>query len=290
MAMTKREPTRDLTVALVSDVFFQDDAADRLKGRLQECKKRGATLAVLPELALHPWSPATKEPNEADAEAPGGNRESLQRRIAREVGIGLLGAAITQDPASGKRFNTALFIGADGELIAWYRKSHIPEEPGFWESSHYAAGDDVPPVVDNYGMRVGVQICSDANRPEGSHVLAALGAEAVIVPRATVRDTYERWKLVLRASAVTTAAYVLSVNRPAPEMGVPLGGPSLVVAPDGSLTAEGSDSITVATLRADEVERAKRDYPGYLPIRANLYARSWSIVSETRRNQGIASW
>jgi len=288
--MPKRNPTRDLRVALVSDVFYQGDAATRLRACLHECKRRGASLAILPELALHPWAPATKELRDADSEAPGGDRESLQRQIAREVGIGLLGSVLTQDPVSNRRFNTVLFIAREGELIARYRKSHIPEEPGFWESSHYEAGDDLPPVVDNYGMPVGVQICSDANRPVGSHVLGALGAQAIFVPRASVQNTYERWKLVLRSNALTAAAYVLSVNRPFPEMDVPLGGPSIVVAPDGSLITESTDQITMVTLHTDDVERARRDYPGYLPIRASLYARWWNTVSEVRRQRGLGSW
>jgi predicted amidohydrolase len=128
-------------------------------------------------------------------------------------------------------------------------------------------------------MPVGVQVCSDVNRPEGSHLLGALGAEAILAPRATESRTWPRWRLVLQANALTTAAYVLSVNRPGPEDGVPIGGPSVVVAPDGEVLLETTDPVAVATLERDVVRRARAEYPGYMPVRAGLYAAGWAAAA-----------
>jgi predicted amidohydrolase len=265
----------DLTVALVSDVFFGPDAEARLRARLAECRDRGAGLALLPEIPLNPWSPATKQARADDAEPPGGPRHQALARAAREAGLGVVGGAIVLD-ATGRRFNTALVFDAKGELVASYRKCHLPEEPGFWETSHYEPGDAPPRPIDAFGLPFALQICSDANRPELSHAAAAAGAEAILVPRATESATWERWRLVFRASALTSCAWVLSVNRPAPEQGVPLGGPSVAVAPDASVAAEGTDPIIIATLARDAVKRARLDYPGYLKVRPDLYARAWS--------------
>src|SRR5262249_1251099 len=148
------------------------------------------------------WSPATKVQRKDDEESPGGRRSQMQSTAAREVGIGLLGGALLRDPQTGQRFNTALFFDASGELLASYQKSHIPEEPGFWETSHYEGGNQLPALVCYNGAQIGAQICSDANRPEGSHILGGLGAHVIVVPRATEQKTYERWKLVLRANAL----------------------------------------------------------------------------------------
>jgi predicted amidohydrolase len=63
-------PTRAdgrLTVALISEVFWEADGAQRLKQRLAEVAERGADLALLPELPLNPWRPATKEVHDDDA-------------------------------------------------------------------------------------------------------------------------------------------------------------------------------------------------------------------------------
>src|SRR5437667_9996683 len=87
-----------LTVALLSDAFVQPDEAQRLVESLMHARSRGADLAVLPEIPLNPWSPATETPNEHDAEAPGGRRHQALSDAARVVGIGVVGGAIVRDP------------------------------------------------------------------------------------------------------------------------------------------------------------------------------------------------
>lgn len=268
-----------LTVALISDVFFDAQPGVRLRARLAEARAAGAELAVLPEIPLNPWSPATTDARDDDAEEPGGQRHQLLAAASREVGIGVIGGAIVRDPGDGHRRNTALVFDAQGQLLATYAKLHLPEEPGFWETSHYVPGTRPPERIDAFGMPLGVQICSDVNRPEGCHLLGALGAEAILAPRATEQDLYERWRVVFRANAMTSSAYVLSVNRPRPEAGVPLGGPSIAVAPDGTVLLETSDPIGIVRLERAAIAKARTDYPGYLPIRADLYADAWGAIA-----------
>jgi predicted amidohydrolase len=105
-----------------------------------------------------------------------------------------------------------------------------------------------------------------------------MGAEAVLAPRATVLRTAERWKIVFRANALTSTMFVLSVNRPAPEQGVLIGGPSFAVAPDGRVLLESTETVSVVALDRSIVAQARHDYPGYLPIRSDVYAKAWSRV------------
>lgn len=265
-----------LAVALIRDVFYGEGASERLHSRLNEAKRRGAALAVLPELPLNSWAPSGKVPSDQDAEAPQGPRHQMLSQMARSVGIGVLGGAIVQDPQSGQRHNTALTFDARGQLVNSYQKLHLPQEEGFWETSHYEPGVTAFSVIRDFAMPFGVQICSDINRPNGSHILSALGAEAIIAPRATERVTYERWKIVFQANAITSTAYIVSVNRPGPESGI--GGPSIVVAPRGEILLETDESVAFAVLERKEVESARRRYPGYLPVRADLYSREWARV------------
>jgi predicted amidohydrolase len=268
-----------LTVALISEVFFDADAAQRLRASLAAARSAGAELAVLPEIPLNPWSPATTDVRDEDAEGPSGPRRQLLSRISREVGIAVIGGAIVRDPADGQRRNTALVFDAQGQLLESYAKLHLPEEPGFWETSHYVPGSRPARVIDAFGLPLGVQICSDINRPEGSHALAAAGAQAILAPRATEQRTFGRWRVVFRATALTSAAFVLSVNRPRPEGGVLLGGPSIAVAPDGTVLLETTDPLAIVKLDGAAVAAAHKDYPGYLPIRARLYADAWDEIA-----------
>jgi N-carbamoylputrescine amidase len=268
-----------LSVALISDVFFSDDGETRLRARLCEARTAGADLAVLPEIPLNRWSPATTEVREEDAEPPFGVRHRTMSAAAQEAAIGLVGGAIVRDPASGRRRNTALVFDARGALIASYAKVHLPDEPGFHEPCHYDPGGTVGEPIRAYGMPIAVQICSDMNRPAASHALAAMGAVALVHPRATESATYEKWKLVLRSTALTTCAYVLSVNRPRPEQGVPIGGPSLVVDPHGEVLVETTDTIAVATIDEGVLAAARKRYPGYLRTAGGLYAEAWAAAS-----------
>ncbi len=98
----------------------------------------------------------------------------------------------------------------------------------------------------------------------------------MLAPRATPPESYERWRTVIRANAVTAAVYLVSVNRPVSEGVASIGGPSLVVHPSGEVLAESTDPVCVVGLEQAAVERARKDYPGYLDVRADLYARAWA--------------
>jgi len=287
MSAVRRTDGR-LTVALVSEVFWQPDGLGRLDQRLDEAARRGADIALLPELPLHPWRPATKESVDEDAEPMGGPRATAQAEAARRARIGLVGGIIHRD-GDGRRTSRALVFDATGDLVSTFEKLHLPEEPGFWETSHYEPGTAVARPIDAFGMPIGVQVCSDTNRPEGSHLLGALGAEAILVPRASEERTYQSWKVVFRANALTSAAYVLSVNRPDPEAGVLLGGPSVAVDPSGHTLVETTDRMALVTLEREVIAQARADYPGYLPIWARLYGEAWNEVAASGTGAGAVA-
>jgi len=268
-----------LTVALVSEVFWEPDGIGRLGETLDRCVERGADLAVLPELPLNPWRPASRDAVDEDAEPMNGPRASAMAAAARAANIGLVGGIIHLDTATGRRTSRSLVFDREGNLVATYEKLHLPEEPGFWETSHYEPGTRAPERIDAFGLPIGLQVCSDANRPEGSHLLGAMGVQAILVPRATEEREYQRWKIVFRASAMTSCCYVLSVTRPDPEAGVLIGGPSVAVDPNGTVLLETTDRIGIVTLESRVVSAARTAYPGYLPVRARLYADAWGEIA-----------
>ena len=267
-----------LRVAIIHEVFHGADRRERLRERLTQAHDAGAALALLPELPLHRWVPATRNPRDDDAEPPGGERHRLMAETASEIGIGIHGGTIVREPSTGRRFNRALLFDAAGELIAQYDKLHVPCEPGFWEADHYDPGETLPRPIDAFGLRLGMQICSDLQRPTLPNVLGAMGAELILAPRATPEGSHERWSTILRANAITSVTYVISVNRPTPEGGAPIGGASIVIAPDGTVIVETTDPVTTLALEREVVTEARRDYPGYLAVRADLYARAWAEV------------
>ena len=274
-------PPGQLTVALVTDVFPAPADAPRLHRRLGAATALGADLAVLPELPLNRWSPLSRLPSDADAEAPRGSRHRTLAEAARAERLPVLGGAIVRDPDTGRRHNTALLFGPGGEPLLDYRKVHLPDEEGYWEAHHYDPGDRLEPPARLAGWDIGVQICSDANRPQACSALAAMGAEVILLPRATPAETYARWRLVLRANAITSCAYVISVNRPGTRSGGAIGGPSVAIDPTGDVLLETTDSVAAVTLEWPALAAARREYPGYLDVRADVYGDAWRRVLKT---------
>lgn len=251
-----RPAYRNLKVALVSQIFSKESD---IGVTFEKIKQSGASLAVFPELTMDPWWPARRL---ADSPPPVfSNLEAIQRQCL-ESSLAAVATAVEQTLAGPRQ--AAYLFGASGERLLRYKKTHLPQEPGFWEQDYYQGGSHKPEVCDDLGFPLGLQICSDTNRPTGSFWLAASGASAILIPRATESGTFEKWRRVFQVLAQLTACYVLSVNRPAPEFGVPLGGPSIVVDPHGEIITESCDPIVVAELKHEEIVAARGGYPGYL--------------------------
>jgi len=253
----------DLKVGLFSAL---NPAADDLR----EAHQQGCKLVILPELPFHRWCPAHPERHPQDEDL---GRAERQAQLAREAGLWLLGGSLLN------RRNTALLWDDQGRERMRCEKLHLPQEPGFWEADHFEPGQHGPEVCDALGFPLGIQICSDIQRPFGSMSLRYQGASAILVPRATEQTTFKPWRLVMQAMARMTACYVLSVNRPGPEMEVNLGGPSLVVGPDGEVLEESTESLVCAKLSREAIVRARSEYPGYLEVRGSLYARAWENLA-----------
>jgi predicted amidohydrolase len=266
------------TLAVITDVFPDPSDWDRLTDVFKQAAEAGAELAVLPELPLNSWSPATRSPREHDAEEVDGPRQQALSRASAEAGIAALGGAIIRDPDSGIRHNTALLFNASGSCLARYKKIHLPAEEGYWETSHYKPGNEPPTVVPGLPMKIGFQVCSDVNRTTGFQLLGAMGAELVLVPRCTPPQTYERWKLVLRANAVTSGCFVVSSNRPAPTPEGYIGGPSIAISPTAEVLLETTDPLQLVTLERKVLLDAREDYPGYLKVFPDVYARGWESL------------
>lgn len=265
-----------MKVALISEVY--PDGYDALVSDLEAAASAGAGLAMLPECGAQGWAPGRDRADDADAEPAGGPRESWQSRAARTAGVALLGGGIERC-ADGRRRNAAVLWDASGVERLRYHKVHIPDEPGFREARHYEPGLEGPAVVEFGGLRLGVQICSDNQRPDGAMMLAAQGADCILNPRATEVGLLDRWKTIWRANAMVTGCWILSVNRPRPEPGTPLGGPSVVVDPMGGIRLESTERISIVDVDPEVVAEARSVYPGYLAVPTDTYARAWADIA-----------
>ena len=177
-------------------------------------------------------------------------------------------------------YNTVAVIDADGSNLGLYRKSHIPDGPGYSEKFYFTPGDTGFKVWDTAYAKIGIGICWDQWFPEAARLMAMAGADMLIYPTAIgwtpdedsaekVRQR-EAWITVQRAHAIANGLPVISVNRvghesdPAGGCGLDFWGSSFAVGPQGEfLWSASTDQEELAVVQIDlkRSESVRRMWP-----------------------------
>ena len=169
--------------------------------------------------------------------------------------------------------NTAQLIGPDGRALARYRKTHLWGE---LDRSLFAAGDDLAPVVELGGWRLGLLICYDVEFPEAVRRLALEGAELIAVPTALMRPFAFVADLVTRVRAYENGLYLAYANYCGGENGLDYTGRSAIVGPDGEEVAKAAEAPALlhARLERGAIARARDALPYLDGRRPELYAEA----------------
>ncbi len=180
-------------------------------------------------------------------------------------------------------YNTLAMIGPDGAIMGTYRKSHIPDGPGYEEKYYFRPGNDGFKVWDLFGHKLGVGICWDQWYPEAARVMALLGAEVLLYPTAIGTEPYDAnldtsrmWRRAMIGHAVSNCMPVIAANRIGTEDGQRFYGHSFISDEWGDLVAEyGADETGVLTATLD-LTRAATHRAGmgfFRDRRPQLYTR-----------------
>ncbi len=117
-------------------------------------------------------------------------------------------------------FNSLCMIDADGSILGYYRKSHIPNGPGYQEKQYFIPGDTGFKVWNTQFGKVGVGICWDQWFPEAARCMALNGAELLFYPTAigsepqdATLDSREHWRRVMQGHAGANVMPVIASNR-----------------------------------------------------------------------------
>jgi predicted amidohydrolase len=249
--------------------------ADRL---VRDAAARGARLVVLPEK----WTLLGSGPQlRAGAEPIDGPAMSWARACARELGLELVAGSFTELTADGRRHNTSLHIGPDGEIRAVYRKIHMfdvtIEGLEYRESEHEDPGEEIVLSRTDDGLELGMTVCYDLRFPELYRILALRGARVLLVPAAfTLATTRDHWEALLRARAIENQAFVIAANQIGEnEPGRFSGGRSMIIDPWGVVLAQATDTVgvIVADLDLGRLAAIRSSLPSLANRRAGAY--SW---------------
>ncbi|HCF24909.1 MULTISPECIES: N-carbamoylputrescine amidase [unclassified Novosphingobium] len=162
-------------------------------------------------------------------------------------------------------YNTMAMIGPDGAILGTYRKSHIPDGPGYEEKYYFRPGNDGFKVWDLFGHRIGVGICWDQWYPECARVMALMGAEVLLYPTAIGSEPYDAdldtsrmWRRAMLGHAVSNCMPVIAANRIGSEDGQRFYGHSFITDEWGDFLAEfGAEESGVLSATLDLARAAK---------------------------------
>jgi predicted amidohydrolase len=223
----------------------------------------------------------TAEQLAAGAEPLEGRSIALARELARELAIELVaGSIVEQVSGEGRRANTSVHIGRDGELRAVYRKIHMfdveVDGVAYRESDGEEPGGEIVLSRLADGVGLGMSICYDLRFPELYRILAVRGAEIVVVPSAfTLATTRDHWEVLARARAIENQCFIVAPNQVgAHPPGHRSGGRSLIVDPWGLVLATAPDQETAisAVLDLDRLRDIRRRLPSLANRRPESYA------------------
>jgi N-carbamoylputrescine amidase len=215
----------------------------RVVGHIHEAAEKGARVILPPELFEGPYFPRQEDEAFFEWARPLEDNKTLERlsEIARDLGVVI---PYSWFEVAGQAFyNSVAMIDADGEVLGVYRKSHIPDGPGYEEKYYFRPGDTGFRVWETKHGRIGVGICWDQWFPECARAMALLGAEALLYPTAigtepvSGEDTKDPWQRVMIGHAVANAIPVCAANRIGNEDGQLFYGSSFIADPRGDMVA-----------------------------------------------------
>ncbi len=196
----------------------------------------------------------------ADSEPLDGPTVSAFRQKARERRCHMVMGSLVEREGDGL-FNTTVFIGPGGEIIARYRKIHLFGYQSD-ETRLLTPGQEIV-VVDTPWGRAGFSTCYDLRFPELFRRMVDSGAEIFLIPSAWPLARIEAWRLFNRARAHENLAFLASCNCAGENLGKRYGGHSMVVDPWGRVLAEGGEHGEMVTAEIDirEAAKARAEFP-----------------------------
>jgi N-carbamoylputrescine amidase len=284
-----------LTVAALQLALGSQDESENIaavSALVEEAAGKGAQVVLPPELFSGPYFCKVEDDALFATARPLAQHPSVvaMQSLASKLKVAIPTSFFERD--GHHYYNTLAMIDAGGEILGSYRKSHIPDGPGYEEKFYFRPGNDGFKVWDVCGARIGVGICWDQWYPEAARVMALSGAEMLLYPTAIgsepkdpEMDTSRLWRRAMVGHAVSNCMPVIAANRIGLENecggadgsgGQHFYGHSFISDEWGDLVAEFGAEETgalVATLDLSAAARHRASWGFFRDRRPQLYGR-----------------
>ncbi len=265
-------------------IALSDDAQEniqRVTERVREAAAKGAQV-ILPSELFEGHYFCTQEKEEFFKRArPAEKHPMIEhfQKLAAELKVVLPISFF--EKAGHAYYNSIAFIDADGKCLGTYRKSHIPDGPGYEEKFYFRPGDTGFKVWPTRYGKIGVGICWDQWYPECARVMVLQGADLLFYPTAIGSEphnpslnTKDRWQRAMIGHAVSNVIPIIAANRIGKEGQQTYYGHSFIADPGGEKVAElGSNEQGVITASFDlkENQLARASWGFFRDRRPDLY-------------------
>jgi N-carbamoylputrescine amidase len=248
---------------------------------VREAAKKGAQVILPPELFQGPYFCTSQEEKWFATAYPAATHPCVvaMQPLAKELGVVIPVSIFERD--GPLYYNSIVILDADGKNLGVYRKSHIPDGPGYMEKYYFRPGDTGFKVWDTAYGRIGVGICWDQWFPECARVMALMGAQVLFYPTAigsephdATLDTRDPWRRAMQGHAVSNVVSVVAANRIGTET-------------VGTATQTYYGSSFIANHRGDLVEELGRTEEGALVHEFDLdfldrHRAAWGFFRDRR--------
>jgi N-carbamoylputrescine amidase len=276
--------SRPLTVAAIQTDLTDDRLTNlkRIEPYIREAAAQGAQL-ILPSELFEGHYFCQQEREEWFARAhPIQNHPTLKSMQTLAAELAVVIPVSFFEKAGPAYYNSVAIIDADGTLLGIYRKSHIPDGPGYEEKYYFRPGDTGFKVWATRVGTIGVGICWDQWFPECARVMALMGAELLLYPTAIGSepqdpdlDTKDPWQRAMIGHAVANAIPVIAANRTGVEGDLTFYGHSFIADHRGDKLAEFGRTdagILTATVDLDEIAQYRAGFGLFRDRRPDLYS------------------
>jgi N-carbamoylputrescine amidase len=280
---------RTITVAAIQTSYGHDIKANIAKTEafVREAARGGAQVVLPSELFQGIYFCTKQDPKWFETAFPVTEHPCVLalQKLARELGVVIPVSFFEKD--GPRYYNSVAVADAGGEILGVYRKSHIPDGPGYQEKYYFRPGDTGFKAWRTKAGTIGVGICWDQWYPEAARAMVLAGAEVLLYPTAIGSepydkslDTHKEWQRAMQGHAVANAVPVVAANRIGLEDNDGLRqkfyGRSFIADHRGAVVASfgaTDEGVLTDTFDLTEIESYRADWGFFRDRRPDLYAK-----------------
>jgi len=279
--------TRTITVAGLQTSYGEDMTANirKTEDLIRSAASKGAQVILPSELFQGPYFCVSQEEHWFSTAYPWREHPAViaMAQVAKDLGVAIPVSIFEKE--GPHYYNSMVMLDADGSPMGLYRKSHIPDGPGYQEKYYFRPGDTGFKVWDTRFGKVGVGICWDQWFPEAARAMALQGADVLMYPTAIGTEPHDAslhtakpWRRAMQGHAVSNAIPVVGANRIGHETVTSVGqtfyGHSFIADQQGelveSLGAE-EEGVVVHSFDLAELDRYRAAWGFFRDRRTDLY-------------------